>query len=127
MNSVCARGAKFEAECAPGRKTEGGTDAPPSSTTIRLQLDTDLIPLSLLATDALGGLRVAGDLFLGGVPGDLAIEADADVRQVTGGHRSVVREHVRDRLLAALHAEEEVLHVVPVGLPLEHLRDGPFG
>ncbi len=47
----------------------------------------NLIPLALFAALPLFGFRVADDFFGFGVPGDLAAEADGDVRQVTGRHR----------------------------------------
>jgi hypothetical protein len=51
------------------------------------------------------------NLFLAGVPGEFAAEAEREIREVAGDHRSVLAFDVGDRLLAGLDAIEEIAHV----------------
>src|SRR5205085_8116990 len=60
------------------------------------------------------GLRVANDLFLRGVPAQLASQPQRQIREVTNGADAMPALHIGDRLLPRLDAVEEV-----ADMPLE--------
>ena len=87
-----------------------------------------------LVTGALGAglpgirLRIAHDLLLGGVPGELAApQPDRDVGEVAGGQRPMVGPDVGDGHGAVAGAFEEVGHVAVHSLALAQLDQERFG
>ena len=80
--------------------------------TIHYPLSTNSVRCSLLAFLPRVGLVVADNLLIHGVPSELPFQPNGEVGQVTGRDRAVLDLHRSTRLLAGLHAIEEVGHVV---------------
>src|SRR5690349_16587681 len=64
------------------------------------------------------GFRVADDLFLRGVPADLAPQTDGDISEMTERRTAVADLDVADRSLPRFDAVEEILLVVVADLQM---------
>jgi hypothetical protein len=76
----------------------------------------DRVGRPLRPAQELAGLFAADEIFLGGVPSQLAAKQHGQVAEVARAQLAVMAEDVGDRLRAILDALEDPCHKRPVGL-----------
>mgnify|MGYP000488262708 CR=1 FL=1 len=80
--------------------------------------DHDLVRLTLGTADQGAGLLVADEVFLLGIPFQLAAKQHADIAQVARADGTMMGEHIGYRLRAVLHTGKQVPHMLD-GRPVE--------